>query len=113
MRQGGAAYHGQPPCSTGHPRLCRSQGPLQGGRPAKRRPPAKPLAARCSQGGRLQAARKGLPLAASLAPSRGGDAAHKGGRPLVERLPMGKGSRHLHRGNGDSGDDGAEGGKRG
>ncbi|RZR71615.1 hypothetical protein BHM03_00006109 [Ensete ventricosum] len=43
----------------------------------------------------------GQPPTANPTTNRGDDVGHKGGRPLVGRLPTGKGSRHLHRGDGD------------
>ncbi|RWV92682.1 hypothetical protein GW17_00044923 [Ensete ventricosum] len=43
-------------------------------------------------------ARKGLPPTASLAINRGRGVGHRGGRPLAERLVVGKGSRRLRRG---------------
>ncbi|RWV85268.1 hypothetical protein GW17_00052952 [Ensete ventricosum] len=68
-----------------------------------------------TQGRRLRAkpagARKGLPLAASHAASRGGGVGRKGGRPLAGWLPAGKGSRRLRRGSSD--DDGSADGARG
>ncbi|RZR73665.1 hypothetical protein BHM03_00026798 [Ensete ventricosum] len=43
-------------------------------------------------------ARKGLPPTASPAINRGRGVGHRGGRPLAERLVVGKGSRRLRRG---------------
>ncbi|RZS23279.1 hypothetical protein BHM03_00056186, partial [Ensete ventricosum] len=40
-------------------------------------------------------ARKGLPPVTSPTASRGGDAGHKGGRPLAGRLSAGKSSHRL------------------
>ncbi|RWW25290.1 hypothetical protein GW17_00010377 [Ensete ventricosum] len=53
------------------------------------------------KGGRLQGARKWLSLAAIPIASRGDGASRRGGRPLARRLPTGKGSRRLRRGNDD------------
>ncbi|RZS17744.1 hypothetical protein BHM03_00049926 [Ensete ventricosum] len=55
------------------------------------------------KGGRLQGARKGLSPAASPVASRGGGTSRRGGRPLVGRLPMGKGNRRLRKGSDDGG----------
>ncbi|RWW53101.1 hypothetical protein BHE74_00040434, partial [Ensete ventricosum] len=126
QRGGGAVSHDQPPCGANHPRPGRGQGPLQGGgwlRPGSAVPAGRSVTHRhdrlwpayrgsnCLQrgareGGRLQGARKGLPPASSPTASRGSDTSRRGGRPLVGRLPAGKGSHRLHRG---SGGDGAEG----
>ncbi|RWV77232.1 hypothetical protein GW17_00061966 [Ensete ventricosum] len=82
------------------------------GRPTAARPPARgsrwwPLVGMAASDQPARASRwcptrKGLPLAASPAASRGGGAGRRGGRPLAGRLPTAKGSRHLRRGN-DSG----------
>ncbi|RWV99482.1 hypothetical protein GW17_00037608 [Ensete ventricosum] len=99
QHKGRATSHGQPPCRIGRLRPCCSQGPIQGGATGCGQDQ---LAREASsqQGQRLRAedARKWLSPVASPTTSRGG-------RPLAERLPMGKGSCRLHRGSGD----GAEG----
>ncbi|RRT75144.1 hypothetical protein B296_00023068 [Ensete ventricosum] len=59
------------------------------------------------KGGRLQGARKWLSLAAIPIANRDDGASRRGGRPLVRRLPAGKGSRCLRKGNG--GDDSVKG----
>ncbi|RWV99276.1 hypothetical protein GW17_00037822 [Ensete ventricosum] len=61
-----------------------------------------------AQRGRLQGARKGLPLAASPTASRGGGAGHRGGCPLAGWLSAGKGIYRLRRGS-SGGPDGARG----
>ncbi|RWV91332.1 hypothetical protein GW17_00046386 [Ensete ventricosum] len=58
---------------------------------------AQPLIAWCPQG--LPAA--GRPQGAAA--SRGSSVGHRGGRPLVRRLQMGKGNRCLRRGSGGGG----------
>ncbi|RRT35847.1 hypothetical protein B296_00040496 [Ensete ventricosum] len=89
---------------------------MQGRPPTRPRPPTRgrlavarvsPKGRPAALTGRLQGARKGLPPAASPIASRGDDTRRRGGRPLVGRLLVGKGSRRLYRGSGDS--DGAEG----
>ncbi|RWV91014.1 hypothetical protein GW17_00046732 [Ensete ventricosum] len=86
---GPAPMQDRPP--TARPRLR----PLARGVSGYARPWAQPLAARRSQGVRLQDAYKELSPAASPTASRGGNADRRGGRPLAERLPVGKGSRPL------------------
>ncbi|RZS21387.1 hypothetical protein BHM03_00054020 [Ensete ventricosum] len=50
-----------------------------------------------------------MPPVASPSASRGDGASRRGGRPLAEWLPMGKGSRRLRRGSSDGGADEARG----
>ncbi|RWV94573.1 hypothetical protein GW17_00042877 [Ensete ventricosum] len=91
------------------------------GRPPTARPWLRPptrgrlAAARASPKGRpavpagRSGARKGLPPASSPTVSRGSDTSRRDGRPLVGRLPAGKGSHRLHRGSGGGGAEGERG----
>ncbi|RZS25497.1 hypothetical protein BHM03_00058702 [Ensete ventricosum] len=58
-------------------------------------PQAQSLGARHPQGRPIA---EGRPLVASPATSRGDGASRRGGRPLVGRLPVGKGHHHQRRG---------------
>ncbi|RWV78069.1 hypothetical protein GW17_00061024 [Ensete ventricosum] len=90
---------------AGHPRPGRGQGQPEretsGARKGADCGQLVGAAAACSarKGGRLQGTRKGLPPTANPTTNRGNDANRRGGCPLAGRLPLGKGSCRLRRGN--------------